>query len=85
MQTMNKRDEGKSLLLTKYKWLGLTIMLAAVITIVVSGMLAFIRVLTTQEAYTIASWVFFPGLIGWGLHMVVVLKQRKEKQRANKT
>jgi hypothetical protein len=73
------------MLITKYKWLGFAIGATAVIAGIVIGILAYEGILTTQEAYAIARWCLLIGFIGWALHMIVVLQQRKEKRRANKT
>lgn len=66
---------------TKYKWLGLIIMTIVVVIGLVAGALVFNGKLSVEDAYTIAKWGFFPAVIGFGLHMIVVVQQRKEKRQ----
>lgn len=73
------------MLLVKYKWLGLAIGGTAVFAGLLVGAFAFKGVLTTQEAYSFAMWCVLIGLVGWALHMVVVLRQWMEKRRQNKS
>jgi hypothetical protein len=64
------------------KWLGLALMSAAVLTGLVSGALVFRGLLPVESAYTIMKWCFLPAVVGFALHMPVVLAQWREKKRS---
>lgn len=65
----------------KYKWLGLAIALAAAVPGFIVGVLAYFDKIPIQSAHIIVLWCVGIGLIGWAWHMVVVIRQRAEKQR----
>ncbi|MDH3639898.1 MAG: hypothetical protein OES09_15760 [Gammaproteobacteria bacterium] len=66
---------------TKYKWMGLSVVMIVIAIDLVAAVLVFSDNITVENAYAIAKWGFFPALVGFVLHMIVVLQQWKEKRQ----
>ena len=69
------------MLRTKYKWFGLIVVTIVIVIDLVAATLVFNGTIGVETAYMIARWGFFPALVGFVLHMIVVLRQWKEKRQ----